>query len=110
MHRFIIILLFVFITICRIFAQPAEKMILTENDSGFSDTINFTIGSVSDALKIIWNSILKVQVDTNLIYNTALAAYEFRNWDKAISYLSVLHGYNYSVNASHLLFTAYLET
>jgi tetratricopeptide (TPR) repeat protein len=62
------------------------------------------------ALEINRNPMLSVVIDTNLIYNTALAAYESSAWEKAITYLSTLNENKYSPNASHLLFSVYLET
>ena len=48
MHRITIILLFVIMTVCSIFAQPAEKKVLTGNDTVYSDTVSFTISSASE--------------------------------------------------------------
>ena len=61
------------------------------------------------ALQINRSPILTVEIDTNLIYNTALAAYEGSDWEKAISYLSQLNQHKYDPNVSHLLFTVHLE-
>ena len=100
----------------RFAAQVAPMYVLLANDFQTTGENHFNykkyeeaLKAFENALKIMESPILTVQTDTNLVYNTALAAYECKNWDKAISYLSILHGYNYSVNASHLLFTAYLE-
>ena len=60
------------------------------------------------ALKITESSFLSIETDLNLVYNTALAAYECNSWDKAISYLNILHQRDYSVNATQLLFEANL--
>ncbi len=61
------------------------------------------------ALIITQSPILAVKTEKDLIYNTALAAYESKNMEKAIKYFSKLNKKEYSVNVSHLLFTAYLE-
>ncbi len=61
------------------------------------------------ALKITQSPILTVQVDTNLIYNTALAAVQSKENEAAIKHLSRLDDYHYSTNVSHLLFSTYLE-
>lgn len=61
------------------------------------------------ALLINKSPILSVKIDTNLIYNAALAAYESKEWEKAILYLNELNEDNYSPNVAHLLFTVYLE-
>jgi tetratricopeptide (TPR) repeat protein len=55
------------------------------------------------------NPILSVQIDKNLIYNTALAAYESNNRDKAIEYLTQLNEAKHSTNVLHLLFLSHLE-
>jgi tetratricopeptide (TPR) repeat protein len=62
------------------------------------------------AVEINQNPMLSVVIDTNLIFNTALAAYESRSWEKAKTYLSTLNEHNYSPNVSHMLFNVYLET
>lgn len=54
------------------------------------------------------NPIVAVKTDTNLVYNTALAAYMSRDWDKATEYLEQLNGYGYSANIPHLLYAAHL--
>jgi tetratricopeptide (TPR) repeat protein len=61
------------------------------------------------AVKINQNPILSVQIDTNLIYNTALAAYESNNRDKAIEYLTQLNDAKFSTNVLHLLYLSHLE-
>lgn len=61
------------------------------------------------ALMIIGNPALTVETDTNLIYNTALAAYESREWEKAIKYLEILNENLYSTNIPILLHNVYME-
>jgi len=61
------------------------------------------------ALSIIRNPVLIARADTNLIYNTALAAYDCKAWDKAIEYLKFLHQAKYSSNVSQLLSDSYLQ-
>ena len=61
------------------------------------------------ALEIIQSPILAVRTDTNLIYNTALAAYQMKEWDKAMEYLAELHKDGWSPNASFLLYTISLQ-
>jgi len=62
------------------------------------------------ALKISESPILEVETDNNLVFNSGLAAYESRDWEKAINYLGKLHKKKYSANATHLLFLTKLET
>ncbi len=61
------------------------------------------------ALQINQSPIISVETDSNLVFNTALAAYESKEWDKAINYLTRLNENSYSTNVSHLLFNVYLE-
>ncbi len=68
-----------------------------------------SLRAFESALQITKSPILEVRIDTHLIYNTALAAYEIEEWRKAIDYLNRLNEWNYSPNVSHLLYTIYLE-
>jgi tetratricopeptide (TPR) repeat protein len=54
------------------------------------------------------SSIVEAETDTNLVYNTALAAYMGRQWDKATQYLEQLNGYGYSSDIPHLLYATHL--
>ena len=54
------------------------------------------------------NPIVAAETDTSLVYNTALAAYMSRDWDKATGYLEQLNGYGYSPNIPHLLYATHL--
>ncbi len=58
-------------------------------------------------IKINNSPIVGVATDTNLVYNTALAAYMDKDWDKAIEYLDQLNGFGYSSNVPHLLYKAH---
>jgi tetratricopeptide (TPR) repeat protein len=69
-----------------------------------------------DALRAFEHSLLinnselvKARVDTNLVYNTAIAAYESEDWDKAIAYLTGLHEDAYRPVASLLLYRAHIK-
>ena len=55
------------------------------------------------ALLIAKSDLISAKTDTNLVYNTALAAYESQNWEKAIAYLTGLHEDAHSTTASLLL-------
>ncbi len=61
------------------------------------------------ALQINQSEILTLPVDTNLVYNTALAAYKNKDYEKSIDYLSQLNEMHYSPNVPHLLFSIQLE-
>jgi len=60
------------------------------------------------ALLVSESPLISVKVDTSLIYNTAMAAYESRSWDKAVKYLSGLDKDSYSPETTLLLQKAYL--
>jgi tetratricopeptide (TPR) repeat protein len=61
------------------------------------------------ALFIGNSGLISAKTDTNLVYNTAMAAYESNNWRKAIQYLTGLHEDAYSPSASLLLAMSYME-
>jgi tetratricopeptide (TPR) repeat protein len=60
------------------------------------------------ALQVNNSRLVTAKVDTNLIYNTAMAAYESQNWDKAIGYLTGLHEAAHRPSTSLLLYQALL--
>ena len=100
----------------RLERQLAPRYILLANDfqklgeKHFSENkYKEALRAFEQALEITQSPLLAVKTDTNLIYNTALAAYEARKWEKSIKYFNILHDYRHSVNATHLLFTSYLE-
>ena len=71
---------------------------------------NKAFRAFEQALLITESPILAIITEKDLIYNTALAAYESKKMDKAVKYFSKLDEENYSTNVSHLLFSAHLET
>ncbi|MCP4313501.1 MAG: tetratricopeptide repeat protein [Bacteroidetes bacterium] len=62
------------------------------------------------ALLVNKSPLIHAKVDTNLIYNTAMAAYESKNWGKAIGYLTGLHELGQAPSTSLLLYQAFIET
>ena len=62
------------------------------------------------ALRIGESDLVAVRPDTSLIYNTAMAAYESKNYSEAIPYLKELHQGAYDASVSLLLAIAYKET
>jgi tetratricopeptide (TPR) repeat protein len=62
-----------------------------------------------EAIQVYQSPILPVRTDTNLIYNTALAAFESEEWEKVIGYLNKINKGNYSTNVPHLLYNVYLR-
>ena len=96
--------------------QIAPKYVLLANDFQKMGEQHFrnrrfpdALKAFEKALKISESPILEVETDKNLVYNTALAAYESGEWEKTIRYLDKLHQESYSLNATHLLFSANLE-
>jgi tetratricopeptide (TPR) repeat protein len=61
------------------------------------------------ALLVNKSPLIHAKVDTNLIYNTAMAAYEGKNWGKAIGYLNGLHEQGHAPSTSLLLYDALIE-
>jgi tetratricopeptide (TPR) repeat protein len=61
------------------------------------------------ALNITRSSILDIETDNNLLYNTAMAAVESKNHEKAVKYLSELNELKYSTNVLHLLYSTYVD-
>ena len=94
----------------------APLYVLLANDIQALGVQHFQKGEYEEALKafegamqIYQSPFVSVRTDTNLIYNTALAAFESEAWEKAIGYLNTLNKYNYSPNVPHLLYTVYLS-
>jgi tetratricopeptide (TPR) repeat protein len=95
--------------------QLAPKYVLLANDFQDMGVKNFegqnydeSLRAFEHALQVEGLPFLLIQPDTSLIYNTALAAYEDFNWIKAKQYLGMLHDYQFSENATHLLFNVEL--
>lgn len=61
------------------------------------------------ALLLNQSELIVVEVDTALIYNAAMSAYESKNWDKAVNYLTGLHEQALSPETTLLLASAYQQ-
>lgn len=61
-----------------------------------------------NALKINESYITSVVLDSNLVYNTALAAYNSKEYERSTKYLNRLNEMSYSPNVPHLLHAVYL--
>lgn len=99
----------------RLDKKMRPRYVLLANDFQKTGERHFNNKEYSEALRafehalgIIQRPQFDLKTDTNLVYNTALAAYEARKWDKAAQYLKRLHEYDYSPNVAHLLYNASL--
>ena len=95
----------------RMLRQLSPKYVNLANDFQELGHKELKKGNYQEALKAFEQTLaieklpfLSLKQDTSLIYNTGLAAYQGKNWDKAKQYLGKLHKYRYSPNATHLLF------
>lgn len=96
--------------------QLAPRYVILANEFKKSAEAHFKNQKYEDALRayekaliITESPFLSVEMDKNLIYNTALAAHEDGKDDKAIELLKRLEEYNFSTNVTHLLSFIYLE-
>jgi len=94
----------------------APRYVLLANDFQALGAQHFRKGEHEKALKafeeaiqIHQSPILPIRTDTNLLYNTALAAFESEAWGKAIEYLNKINKDDYSTNVPHLLYNVYLR-
>lgn len=100
----------------RLHAGIAQKYYHLSNDFRKLGEEKYKGGAYKDALRafesallISQSDLITAKTDTNLVYNTAMAAFESKQWDKAIGYLTGLHDDAYSSNASLLLAKACME-
>jgi tetratricopeptide (TPR) repeat protein len=61
------------------------------------------------ALVVCSSPLIAVKIDTNLVYNTALAAFWAGEWDQAINHLTGLNDDGYSPESALLLYRAYIH-
>jgi tetratricopeptide (TPR) repeat protein len=61
------------------------------------------------ALLISNSSLVNTRIDTGLVYNTALAAFESKSWEKAIGYFTGLHEDRHAPSTSLLLYQSHLS-
>jgi tetratricopeptide (TPR) repeat protein len=100
----------------RMIRQLAPRYVLLANDLQTAGERHFrarqfdeALRAFESALEISQRPVLGLKADTNLIYNAGLAAYESRNWDKAMRHFRRLHQMRHSANVTHLLFKSHLQ-
>ena len=101
----------------RLHSTISQKYYLLSNDFRELGERRFYNGEYEEAFRafehamLVNNSkLIHADIDTGLVYNTALAAYESKNWDKAIAYLEGLHEQGHATATSLLLYNALLES
>lgn len=94
----------------------AQNYYRLSNDFRVMGSDHFKKGEYEKAFRafehalIVNNSeLVKAPVDTNLVHNTAIAAYEAEMWDKAVLYLTGLHDVSHKPSSSLLLYEAHMH-
>jgi len=100
----------------RVDQRLAPRYIQLVNDIQRIGERHYAAGRFAEALKafehaitISQSPVLAAKPSSDLIYNSALAAYRSKNHTRAIEQLTLLHGLQYSINAAHLLSNLHLE-
>ena len=101
----------------RLHSTISQKYYLLSNDFRLLGQRRFKNEEYEEAFRAFEHAILvnnskliQADIDTSLVYNTALAAYESQNWDKAIAYLEGLHDQGHATATTILLYNALLES
>ena len=91
-----------------------QKYYLLANDFRITGEELYSKGKYESALTAFEHALLigdseliSAKADTSLVYNAAMAAFESKEWGKAINYLTRLHENAYSPSASLLLAISY---
>lgn len=71
---------------------------------------NGALRAFEHALMISNSDLVSAKTDTSLVYNTAMAAYQGKNWEKAIQYLTELQKVAHSTDGCTLLAKSYFES
>lgn len=93
----------------------APRFVLLANDFQKMAESLYAAGNYKESFRAFYQTVqisqhplLEIELDQNLLYNTALAAFESKDWEKVVELLGGLHQNSFSVNATHLLFNASL--
>ncbi len=92
-----------------LFVELANDFIKVSEQHYASQKYEEATKSFEYVMEINQSKVLSLELDTSLIYNTALAAYKGKLYDKAITYLTRLNELNYSTNVPHLLYAIHIE-
>jgi len=100
----------------RVHSHIRQQYFLLSNDFRDMGETLYKKGDYEGALKAFEHALLveasdliSADIDTNLVYNTGIAAYESQNWALACKYLALLHDFAYSPEASLLLSRSYVN-
>ena len=101
----------------RLHSAISQKYYLLSNDfrklgqrSFYNEEYEGAFRAFEHAILVNNSDLIQADIDTSLVYNTALAAYESQNWDKAIAYLEGLHDQAHATATTLLLYNALLES
>jgi tetratricopeptide (TPR) repeat protein len=92
-----------------IYIQLANNFMVLGEKEYKANKYDKSLKAYENALKINESSILSVELDTNLLYNTALAAYNSKQYENSLAYLQRLNEMSYSPNIPHILSTVHLS-
>jgi tetratricopeptide (TPR) repeat protein len=67
------------------------------------------LSAFEQALIINNSDLVEADIDTSMVYNAALAAYESSNWEKAVAFLAGLHEAGYDPSVGILLYRAHMK-
>jgi len=90
-----------------LYVKLANDFLKLSKDYYNNEDYDEALKGFEHALKINQLSILSLELDTGLLYNTALAAYKSGEWRKASDFLNQLNDFNYSPNVPKLLQQSY---
>lgn len=91
-----------------IYVQMANAFMVLGEKEYKAKRYERALKAYENALKINEGYIISVQLDSNLVYNTALSAYNSKEHQKSIKYLERLNEMKYSANIPHLLHMVHL--
>jgi tetratricopeptide (TPR) repeat protein len=101
----------------KIRSQIRQKYFLLSNDFRKLGESHYALKDFKGALRAFEHAIfigeselIEAKTDTSLMYNAGMAAFESKNWEKSITYLTELHEDSYAPSTSLLLSRAYVNS